>query len=124
MVNPAITNNAVAGMPLSQAGVASAIASTSRQVGAAIGIAVAGTVVAAGRARGSDFTQITHPVWWSMTDCGAVVLLLGWVSSTPRAHASTSRIAHLTSDMTLGRRKTTETPICPTTQSGARARAQ
>ena len=32
MVNPAITNNAVAGMPLSQAGVASAIASTSRQV--------------------------------------------------------------------------------------------
>jgi predicted MFS family arabinose efflux permease len=52
VVNPAITNNAVAGMPLSQAGGASAIASTSRQVGAALGIAVAGTVVAAGRARG------------------------------------------------------------------------
>jgi anti-sigma factor RsiW len=31
MVNPAITNNAVAGMPLSQAGVAAAIASTGRQ---------------------------------------------------------------------------------------------
>ena len=38
MVNPAITNNAVAGMPLTQAGVAAAIASTSRQVGAALGV--------------------------------------------------------------------------------------
>jgi hypothetical protein len=62
MVNPAISNNAVAGMPLSQAGVAAAIASTSRQVGAALGIAVAGTVVAARRqplsgGRGSDPPQ-------------------------------------------------------------------
>jgi EmrB/QacA subfamily drug resistance transporter len=46
MINPAITNNAVAGMPLAQAGVAAAIASTGRQVGAALGVAVAGTVVA------------------------------------------------------------------------------
>jgi EmrB/QacA subfamily drug resistance transporter len=95
MVNPAITDSAVAGMPLSQAGVASAIASTSRQMGAALGIAVAGTVVAAGRARGSDFTQTTHPMWWIMTGCGAVILLLGWVSNTPWAHASTSRVAYL-----------------------------
>jgi MFS family permease len=95
MVNPAITNNAVAGMPLSQVGVASAIASTSRQVGAALGIAVAGTVVAAGRSRGSDFTQTTHPMWWIMTGCGAVILLLGWVSNTPWAQASSSRVAHL-----------------------------
>jgi hypothetical protein len=52
MVNPAITNNTIACILLSQAGVAAAIASTSRQVGAALGIAVAGTVVATGRARG------------------------------------------------------------------------
>jgi len=98
MVNPAITNNAVAGMPLSQAGVAAAIASTSRQVGAALGIAVAGTIVAAGRARGANFTQTTHPIWWIMTGCGAVVLLLGWAANTPWARASTSRIAHLFDD--------------------------
>ncbi len=61
MVNPAISNSAVAGMPLSQAGVAAAIVSTSRQVGAAFGVAVAGTVVAASRARGLDFTHATHP---------------------------------------------------------------
>jgi EmrB/QacA subfamily drug resistance transporter len=95
MVNPAITNNAVAGMPLSQAGVAAAIASTGRQVGAALGVAVAGTVVAASHAKGLDFTQATHPIWWIMTGCGFLVLLLGWVSNTPWAHASTGRVAHL-----------------------------
>jgi EmrB/QacA subfamily drug resistance transporter len=95
MVNPAITNNAVAGMPLSQAGVAAAIASTGRQVGAALGVAVAGTVVAASHAKGTDFTRATHPIWWIMSGCGAVVLLLGWASNTPWAHASTNRVAHL-----------------------------
>jgi EmrB/QacA subfamily drug resistance transporter len=98
MVNPAITNNAVAGMPLSQAGVAAAIASTGRQVGAALGVAVAGTVVAASHAKGVDFTQATHPIWWIMTGCGAVVLLLGWASNTPSAQASTGRVAHLFGD--------------------------
>ena len=99
MVNPAITNNAVAGMPLMQAGVAAAIASTGRQVGAAMGVAVAGTVVAASRARGSDFTRATHPIWWMMSGCGAVVLLLGWASNTPWAKASTERVAHLFKDL-------------------------
>jgi EmrB/QacA subfamily drug resistance transporter len=95
MVNPAITNSAVAGMPLSQAGVAAAIASTGRQVGAALGVAVAGTVVAESHARGTDFTQATHPIWWIMTGCGAIVLLLGWLSNMGWARASTERVAHL-----------------------------
>ncbi len=93
MVNPAITNNAVAGMPLAQAGVAAAIASTGRQVGAALGVAVAGTVVSASRARGSSFTLATHPIWWLMTGCGAIVLLLGWGSSTAWARKTADRAA-------------------------------
>jgi hypothetical protein len=44
LVNTPITNAAVSGMPKEQAGVASALASTSRQVGASLGVAVAGTV--------------------------------------------------------------------------------
>jgi EmrB/QacA subfamily drug resistance transporter len=96
MVNPAITNSAVAGMPLAQAGVAAAIASTGRQVGAALGVAVAGTIVNARYA--GDFTQATHPIWWIMTACGGLVLLLGWVSNTPWAKASTSRVAFLLGD--------------------------
>jgi EmrB/QacA subfamily drug resistance transporter len=93
MVNPAISNNAVAGMPLSQAGVAAAIASTGRQVGAALGVAVAGTVVSTSHTRGLDFTSATHPIWWMMSACGAFVILLGWVSSIPWALATTSRVS-------------------------------
>ncbi|MGC2404539.1 MAG: MFS transporter [Acidobacteriaceae bacterium] len=95
MINPAITNSAVAGMPLAQAGVAAAIASTGRQVGAALGVAVAGTVVAASHAKGLDFTLATHPIWWVMTGCGSLVLLLGWASTTAWARATTGRVAHL-----------------------------
>lgn len=95
MVNPAISNSAVAGMPLSQAGVAAAIASTSRQVGAAIGVAVSGTMVAVSRAKGTDFTTATHSIWWVMTACGASVLILGLVSNTAWSRASTERVAHL-----------------------------
>jgi EmrB/QacA subfamily drug resistance transporter len=95
MVNPAITNNAVAGMPLAQAGVAAAIASTSRQVGAALGVAVAGTVVSASRTSGSNFAQATHSIWWIMTGCGAVVMFLGWASNTGWSRVSAERAASL-----------------------------
>jgi EmrB/QacA subfamily drug resistance transporter len=88
MVNPAIANSAVAGMPLAQAGVAAAIASTARQVGAALGVAIAGTVVSSSRANGSSFTLATHPIWWIMTGCGAIVLFLGWASATAWARES------------------------------------
>ncbi|HEY0792895.1 MAG TPA: MFS transporter [Chthoniobacterales bacterium] len=98
MVNPAITNTAVAGMPQAQAGVAAAVASTSRQVGASLGVAVAGTVVGASRAHGADFAQATHPMWWIMAGCGAMVGLLGWFSNTPWAQASTRPIADLLAD--------------------------
>ncbi len=95
MINPAITNSAVAGMPLSQAGVAAAIASTGRQVGAAFGVAIAGTVVGATHAKGAAFAQATHPIWWLMTGCGGVVLLLGWLTNTAWAQATTERVAGL-----------------------------
>jgi predicted MFS family arabinose efflux permease len=98
MVNPAIANSAVEGMPRSQAGVAAAIASTSRQVGAALGVAVAGTVVSTSHAHGSDFTQATHAIWWIMVACSANILLLGWASNTPWAHASVKGVAHLLED--------------------------
>jgi len=95
MINPAITNNAVAGMPLSQAGVAAAVASTSRQVGASLGVAVTGTLIATGRVSGSDFTEATHPIWWIMTSCAAVVVLLGWAANTGKARHSAERVAQL-----------------------------
>jgi EmrB/QacA subfamily drug resistance transporter len=95
MINPAISNNAVAGMPLAQAGVAAAIASTSRQVGAALGVAIAGTVVSISRASGSDFSHATHPIWWAMSASGAAILASGWISTTPWAQASTQKVTSL-----------------------------
>ncbi len=104
MVNPAITNTAVSGMPRAQAGVAAAIASTSRQVGASLGVAVAGTVAGASRAHGVSFAVATHPVWWIMVGCGTVIGALGWASNTPWAQASTRRIAHLLEEPAAGGR--------------------
>jgi EmrB/QacA subfamily drug resistance transporter len=53
-VNPPITNTAVSGMPLSQAGVASAVAGTARQLGSVLGVAVLGSVVSSGLRRQLD----------------------------------------------------------------------
>ena len=95
MVNTPITYTAVSGMPKAQAGVAAAVASTSRQVGVSLGVAVAGTVAVASRARGVSFAVATHPVWWIMVGCGAAIGLLGWASNTPWAQGTTRRVAHL-----------------------------
>lgn len=95
MVNPAITNSAVAGMPRAQAGVAAATASTGRQVGAALGVAIAGTVVNASQGQGEHFTRATHPIWWMMTGCGVITFIVGWASTSRWAHTSANRVAHL-----------------------------
>jgi EmrB/QacA subfamily drug resistance transporter len=84
-VNPPITNTAVSGMPPAQAGVAAAIASTSRQVGQTLGIAVIGAVAGAGAASqsfGPKFAEATHPAWWITAVLGATILLLGALSTT------------------------------------------
>ena len=85
MVNPTISYSAVAGMLLAQAGVAAPAVSTSRRVGAAVGVVIAGSIVAAIRTRGFSFTLA---IWWIMTGCGAIVLFLGWVSAASWARAS------------------------------------
>ena len=51
LVNPPISNTAMSGMPAAQAGVAASVASTSRQVGATLGVAVTGTLVSRPRCR-------------------------------------------------------------------------
>ncbi len=102
VVNIPITHTAVSGMPNSQAGVAAAIASTSRQVGATLGIAVAGTITGARHALGLDFATATHPVWWIIAASGATVGLLGVASHTTWAKESTHRVAHLLAEPAPG----------------------
>ncbi|MFJ4780599.1 MFS transporter [Streptomyces sp. NPDC088762] len=93
MVNAPITNTAVSGMPRSQAGVAAAIASTSRQTGGTLGVAIVGSVLAAGLADGSDFARATGPAWWIITGCGLLVLVVGAASSGPWARSTAERTA-------------------------------
>jgi EmrB/QacA subfamily drug resistance transporter len=80
MVNAPITNAAVSGMPRAQAGVAAAIATTSRAVGQTLGVAVVGAIG-------------TGAAWWTLTAGGGVVLILGLLGTTTRARASARRTA-------------------------------
>jgi EmrB/QacA subfamily drug resistance transporter len=94
MVNPPITNTAVLGMPPEQAGVAAAVASTSRQVGQTLGVAVVGAIAAAGAfAVGPGFVAASHAGWWIIAGCGLVALVLGLLSTTAWANASARRVA-------------------------------
>ena len=97
MLNTPITTTAVSGMPLSQAGVAAGLASTSRQAGVSLGVALAGTVTGVGAAHGitAQFAAATHPLWWIVVGCGVAIVALGIVSTTAWARASTERISHL-----------------------------
>lgn len=95
-VNAPITNTAVSGMPRGQAGVAAAVASTSRQLGQTLGVAVIGAVLAAGvstSAYRATFVSAAVPGWWILTGCGAVVLVLGAVTTGPWARRTAERTA-------------------------------
>lgn len=95
-VNAPITNTAVSGMPRGQAGVAAAVASTSRQLGQTLGVAVIGAVLAAGvstSAYRATFVSAAVPGWWILTGCGAVVLVLGAVTTGSWARRTAERTA-------------------------------
>ena len=94
-VNAPVTNAAVSGMPRAQAGVASAIATTSRQFGQTIGVAVIGAIVAsgAGGTVSAELTSASVPAWWTLAAFGAAVLVFGLVATSRRAERSAHRTA-------------------------------
>jgi EmrB/QacA subfamily drug resistance transporter len=89
LVNAPISSTAVSGMPLDQAGVAGAIASTSRQVGSALGVAVTGSIVVGGL--GSAFISSSHVAWALIAGCGVVIIVLGLLSTGPWALGTAER---------------------------------
>ncbi|KAA0117409.1 DHA2 family efflux MFS transporter permease subunit [Mycolicibacterium sp. P9-22] len=103
MVNAPITNAAVSGMPLDRAGAASAVTSTSRQIGVSIGVALCGSVAGAALAASADsavsgtgsFAASARPLWLVCVGLGVVVAVLGFVSTSPRAVDSAKRLAPL-----------------------------
>jgi EmrB/QacA subfamily drug resistance transporter len=85
LVNAPITNAATSGMPREQAGVAAAIASTSRQIGISLGVAVSGSIIA-GTTGG--LPSALPAVWWLVVGCGVAIVALGFLGTTPRVKAS------------------------------------
>jgi EmrB/QacA subfamily drug resistance transporter len=98
VVNAPITYTAVSGMPASQAGVASGIASTSRQIGQCLGIAITGSILAGNLHGGplrTGFVPASHPAWLVLAACGGVVFVLGLVTTGRWALGTAARTAAL-----------------------------
>ena len=82
-------------MPASQAGVAAAVATTSRQIGLTLGVAVVGALVTAG-VDGSlhdHLAAASQAAWWLIAALGAGIAALGLAASTAAAQASAERTA-------------------------------
>jgi EmrB/QacA subfamily drug resistance transporter len=96
LVNPPITNSAVSGLPNSRAGTAAALASTSRQVGGTLGVAVIGSVLNSGlhgAGLSTGFTAASHPAFAIVAGCAVATIGAGFVVSTARARRSAEQAA-------------------------------
>jgi EmrB/QacA subfamily drug resistance transporter len=98
-VNAAITNTAVAGMPREQAGVAAGVASTSRQLGSALGVAIIGSVIAdhvTHVTAGPAFNSAARVSWTIIGLCGLIALCVGGLTTGAwgrrRAKANATRM--------------------------------
>jgi len=94
MMSSPITNGVMSGVPKTQAGMASGLNSSSRQLGQSLGVAIVGSVLAAS-IRGSlrtGFVQASHAGWWILAGCGYAVLLLGLLTTTRWAKATAARL--------------------------------
>ena len=88
LVTPPITTTAVSGLPADQAGVAGALASSGRQFGIAVGVAVTGSLVAGA---GAGFIPSSRPAWIVLGGCGVLALVLGVISTGRWAQAAATR---------------------------------
>ena len=88
-----VNTTAVAGMPPSQASLAAAIASMSRQVGAALGVALAGSMAGSGLEGAQPWALAAsiRPVFWVIATFGVAIVGLGFASTGARAQASAER---------------------------------
>jgi len=94
MLNAPISTAAVSGMPISQVGVAAAIASASRQVGQTLGVATIGAFVisAAASADRARIAANSHPGWWIILACGVCIAATGLAITSSRAHRAAEAI--------------------------------
>lgn len=82
--NAPITNTAVSGLPPARAGVAGGITSTARQLGSALGIALAGSAIAG--ASPAHLAEASRPGWLLVAGCGLLVLVVAFAAPRAGAH--------------------------------------
>ncbi|WP_369356032.1 MFS transporter [Streptomyces sp. cg2] len=98
MLNAPITAISVEGMPPARSGVASAVASTGRQTGQALGVAVTGALIVPRLAPGDvagSLPAASHAGWWTIAAGGLVVTVVAAATTTRRALRTTRRVAGL-----------------------------
>ena len=78
--NAPITNTAVSALPPARAGVAGGITSTARQLGSALGIAIAGSFVVG--AAPADLARASRPGWLLVAGCGLLLLVAALAAPT------------------------------------------
>jgi hypothetical protein len=80
--------------------VAASLASTGRQTGTTLGVAISGTIVGSALARGGTaFTDAEHGVWWLVLGLGVGVLVLGLLSTGRWALGTAGRAAALFAEL-------------------------
>jgi sugar phosphate permease len=97
VVNAPITNTTVSGMPRSHAGVAAAVATTSRNIGTSLGVAIVGSILSSHISGevATDFVAASRSALWVIAGFGLTVFVVGTVTTTATARRTTHRIAHL-----------------------------
>ncbi|APZ10851.1 MFS transporter [Acidipropionibacterium acidipropionici] len=92
VTNSAITSTAVSGMPAARSGVAASIASTGRQVGQSLGVAILGASLNTGLTSHAAFTDAARPGWFMIIGLALAIGALGVISGSSRARDSEARM--------------------------------
>ena len=97
VVNAPITNTAVSGMPRSHAGVAAAVATTSRNIGTSLGVAIVGSILSSHLSGmfAADFVAASRPALWVIVRLRADGVRRRRRHNHAKARRTTERIAHL-----------------------------
>jgi hypothetical protein len=82
-------------MPPAQAGVAAAIASTSRQTGTALGIALAGALAVPASGAPDALAAASHTGWWIIAACGTIVVALALLTTSRWALGTAAALGDL-----------------------------
>jgi EmrB/QacA subfamily drug resistance transporter len=101
-VNAPITYTTVSGMPGSHAGVAAAVATTSRQIGTTLGVAMVGSVLSSRLTEGvatPAFTSAARPAVLAIGVLGVAIAVVGLATTGRWAQLTTGRVAYLFDDV-------------------------